>query len=109
MPLLPWSNTDCSPTSTEKLKGFNKKTISVYSVENPDHRREIEVREVTVDPEAIRHKLAEGLDSQAIADRVYAWLKPKILHPSKPLTTFTLDAKASKAAQDENVLRSSPR
>ena len=92
----------------EKLRGYNKQTISVYSLENPDHRREIEVRDVTVDPEAIRHKLAEGLPSPAIADRVYAWLKPKILHPSKPLTTFTLDEKASKAAQEENVLKVKP-
>jgi putative nucleotidyltransferase with HDIG domain len=87
---------------TEKLKGFNKKTISVYSLENPAERREIEVREVTVDPEAIRRTLADGLNSKAIADRVYTWLEPRLLHPSKPLTTFTLDADASKVAQKEN-------
>ena len=55
---------------TEKLKGFNKKTISVYSiekpysVEHPSKRRDIEVREVTVDPQAIRQRLAEGLSSR---------------------------------------------
>ncbi len=88
---------------TEKLKGFNKKTISVYAVENPAERRDIEVSEVTVDPQAIRQKLTEGLSSKAIADRVWAWLEPRLLHPSKPLTTFTRDDPASEAAQKENA------
>jgi len=93
---------------TEKLKGFNKKTIFVFSIENPDQLREVEVMEVVVDPEAIRHKLAEGLSSKAIADRVYTWLEPRLLHPSSPLTTLTLDAEASKLAQDENAAKVEP-
>ena len=36
--------------TTEKLKDFNKKTISVYTAENPDEARDVEVSEVTVDP-----------------------------------------------------------
>jgi putative nucleotidyltransferase with HDIG domain len=87
----------------EKLKGFNKKTISVYTAENPTERRDVEVSEVTFDPQAIRQKLAEGLPSKAIADRVYAWLELRLVHPSKPLTTFTLDETASKEAQKANA------
>ena len=93
---------------TEKLKGFNKKTILVYSAENPAQQREVEVSDVMVDPEAIRHKLAEGLNSKAIADRIYTWLEPRLLHPSKPLTTLTLDAESSKLAQDENAEKVEP-
>ncbi len=63
---------------------------------------------MTVDPQAIRQKLAEGLDSKAIADRVYAWLEPRLLHPSKPLTTLTLDDEASKEAQEENADKVEP-
>jgi cyclic-di-AMP phosphodiesterase PgpH len=93
---------------TVKLEGFNKKTILVYSPENPAQRREVEVSEVTVDPQAIRDKLVEGLSSKAIADRVYAWLEPRLLHPVKPVTTLTKDEKASTAEQDENVARVEP-
>jgi putative nucleotidyltransferase with HDIG domain len=86
----------------EKLNHYNKKSILVHTAENKSERREVEVSEVTVDPKAIKQTLAEGLNSKALADRVYAWLEPRLLHPSKPLTTFTLDVEASKAAQDEN-------
>lgn len=93
---------------TEKLKGFNKKTITVYSIENPAPPREVEVLEVVVDPEAIQRKLAEELSSKVIADRLCTWLEPRLLHSSSPLTTLTLDAEASKLAQDENVAKVEP-
>jgi len=91
----------------KELKGFNQKTIVAYTAENPK-RREIEVSDVTVDPKAIRQTLTEGLGSKAIADRVYAWLEPRLLHPSKPLTTFTKQVKESRDAQDENADKVAP-
>ena len=92
---------------TDELKDFDKKTILAYTNENP-RRREIEVSDVTFDPKAIRQSLTEQLESKAIADRIYTWLEPRLLHPSKPLTTFTLDAAASQAAQDENASEVEP-
>ena len=87
----------------EKLTGFNQKTIDVYQADNPAERRDVEVSEVVVDPEAIRQKLVEGLSSKDIADRVYTWLEPRLLHPLEPVTTLTLDPDASKDAQKENA------
>ena len=92
----------------KQLKDFNQKTIEVCQADNPAERRDVEVSEVVVDPEAIRHKLAEGLSSKAIADRVYTWLEPRLLHPSQPMTTLTLDPDASKDAQKENADRVEP-
>ncbi len=98
----------------EQLNGFNKKTISVYSVdspysvEHPSKRHDLEVSEVTVDPQAIRQRLTEMLPSKAIADRVWTWLEPRLLHHTKPLTTFTKDDNASKAAQDESEANVAP-
>ena len=59
-PLPRWSSTACWPNPLEKLKGFNQKTIEVYSAENPAERREVEVSEVVVDPEAIRQQAGRG-------------------------------------------------
>jgi putative nucleotidyltransferase with HDIG domain len=93
---------------TQSLKGYNKKTILAHSAENPAERREVEVSDVTIDPQAIRQALVEGLNSKTIAARIYAWLDPRLHNPSKPLTTFTLDAEASKAAQEENAANVEP-
>ena len=90
----------------KKLKGFNQKTIEVYQTDNPAERRDVEVSEVVVDPESIRsirRKLAEGLSSNAIADRVYTWLEPRLFHPLEPVTTLTKEDKLSTDAQEENV------
>jgi hypothetical protein len=95
----------------EKLKGFNQKTIEVYQADNPAERRDVEVSEVVVDAQAIqaiRQKLAEGLSSKAIADRIYTWLEPRLFHPSQPVTTLTKDDKASEDAQKENVAKVEP-
>ena len=92
----------------EKLKGFNQKTIEVYQADKPSDRRDVEVSEVVVDPKAIRQKLAEELNSKTIADRIYTWLEPRLLHPSQPLTTLTLNDKASKDAQKENAEKVEP-
>jgi putative nucleotidyltransferase with HDIG domain len=92
---------------TAKLKDFNKKTIMVHAAGDPE-MREVEVSEVTVDPVAIRRKLVEGLNSKAIADRIYAWLEPRLLHPLKPVTTLTLDPEASKNAREDSALKVDP-
>ena len=96
---------------TVVLKDYNKETIVVYPVENPTARRKIKVREVLVDADtlnAIKQKLAEGLGRKDVADRVYAWLEPRLLHPSQPVTTLTLDVKASELAQTENLAKVEP-
>ncbi len=41
---------------TQSLKGYNKKTILAHSAENPAERREVEVSDVTIDPQAIRQR-----------------------------------------------------
>jgi putative nucleotidyltransferase with HDIG domain len=87
---------------TKNLEGYNKKTIVVYTADNPGERREIEVRYVTPDPKEIKQTLTDDLGSKAIADRIYNWLEPRLLHASQ-LSTFTLDVKASQAAQEENA------
>ena len=92
---------------TKELKGFNQKTIVAYTAEKPT-RREIEVSDVTVDTKAIRQTLTDGLGSTAIADCVYAWLEPRLVHPSKPLTTFTKDVKASREEQEKNAAKVEP-
>jgi putative nucleotidyltransferase with HDIG domain len=92
---------------TENLKGYNKKSILVHTAENPEERREIEVSDVTADPKAIRQTLTGGLGSKAIADRIYTWLEPRLLHATKQ-TTFTLDIRASQAAQEANAAKVEP-
>jgi hypothetical protein len=90
---------------SEKLKGFNQKTIEVCPADNSAECRDVEVSDVIVDPQAIRQKLAEGLSSKAIADRVYTWLERHLhpLPPLQPVTTLTLDPDASVKAQKENA------
>ena len=85
---------------TKNLEGYNKKTIMVYPAGHPDDLREVEVRYVTPDPKEIRQTLIDGLGSKGGAGRVYSWLEPRLLQASK-LSTFTLDVKASQAAQEE--------
>ena len=85
------------------LKDYNKKTIVVYPDGDADAHHEVEVSDVVIDPDAIKRKLADGLASKGIADRIYAWLEPRLLHPSTPFTTLTFNAVASKQAQEENA------
>jgi len=96
---------------SDTLKGFNQQTIiEVRQVNDSSERREVEVSEVIVDPQAIRQKLAEGLNSKAIADRVYTWLERHLhpLPPALPVATLTLDREASKNAQEENARKVEP-
>ena len=96
--------------SSKELEGFNQKTIEVCPADNPADRRDVEVSKVIVDPQAIRQKLAEGLKSQEIADRVYTWLEasPASVAPFTTPATLTKDPDASKRAQDENAAKVEP-
>jgi cyclic-di-AMP phosphodiesterase PgpH len=95
--------------TTKSLEDFNKKTILVHSAENrAEPLREVEVADVTVDPQAIREKLADGLSSKAISDRIYAWLEPRLMNPSKPLNTLTRDDTASGEAKRQSVAKVEP-
>ncbi len=96
-----------SPTKTLKGpqgQGHNLEFITVYPAGSPANRQEVPVGDVILDKdktEAIRQKLAEQLHSRDIADRVFAWLEPKLLHSDPALTTLTLDNAATKKAQDQ--------
>ena len=53
--------------------------------------------------QAIRQKLAEGLSSKAVADRVCHWLERNLLPTSPAMNTLAFQDKASKDAQKENA------
>jgi len=83
-----WSSTGCC-RSTERAQGFQQKKNRCLPNGHADEHHEVEVSDVVIDPDAIKRTLADGLASKG-SRRIYAWLEPRLLHPS-PFTRLTFN------------------
>ncbi len=74
----------------------NQERIYVFPEGKNDSPREVQISDVLIASAtpAIRKALGEKIDSEEVADRIFAWLKPEL--PS----TLTLDPEATKAEKD---------
>ena len=80
----------------DKLGGGNQDEITIYHVGHPDQQETVRVSDVLIgDGNAIRDSLRQQADLAPVADRLFAWLLPRL----KP--TLTMDDRLTKDAMDQ--------
>ena len=84
-----WSSTACWPIRCGLSRISTRRRSSSIRTERGSTARGGSQRSA-IDPEAISGSWPRVSRRKRIADRIYAWLEPRLLHPSTPLTTLTL-------------------
>jgi cyclic-di-AMP phosphodiesterase PgpH len=81
----------------------NQDEISVYPVGHIEFIQNVKVADVLLgDGSAIRDSLRKEMDNQAVADRLFAWLRPQLA------STLKLDTKETSRAIDAAVKKVAP-
>ena len=96
--LAPFEERGLLDKLSKKLGTGNQEEITVYPGWHLNAKRNVPVSEVLIgDGTAIQESLRQQLDLEAVADRLFAWLLPRL----KP--TLTVDGDATKEAMDNAV------